>query len=86
MALYNCAGKETGKIKGYVASPQLLLDCSGESCKAKFGLHSFTAKRAKDGTYYSFAPDYFEFDPVTGAAQGVSGEPFYYFTGTCKKS
>lgn len=86
MKLFNCTGKETGKVKGFVAKEQLLLNCVGDSCTATFGYHKFEAKLAKDGTFYAFAPSYFQFDPNSSEAQGVSGEPYYYFTGTCKKA
>ena len=84
MLLFNCEGKETGKIKGFIAKEQLLLDCTGDTCTTKLGNNKFEAKKTEDGKYYSFAPSYFEFDPISGEAQGVAGEPYYYFTGICK--
>jgi hypothetical protein len=84
MKLFDCSGKETGKVKGFVAKEQLLLDCFRSVCAATFGSNKFEAKVEEDGTYFAFGSNYFEFDPASGDTQGVVGEPFYYFVGKCK--
>ena len=85
MRLFECEGSETGKIKGWMAKEELLLDCQGERCDVRFGIEEFTADIGEDGEYLAFAPHYFEFDPETGEAQGVVGAPYYYFVGMCRE-
>jgi len=85
--LYDCFGKETGKIEGFISERQLLLECFDFSnkCSAKFFINSFDVTLDEQGMYTALGPNYFEFDPKTGKVQGVSQEHFHYFVGTCKK-
>lgn len=85
-AVFECRGTETGKIEGYVAEQQLLLDCEGEQCKTYFGNERFRSHRDKDGVVGSSAPHYFKFSPKDGKVQGVSSDPYNYFIGTCKRA
>ena len=89
MNLYDWTGKETGKIEGFVANQQLLIECYefSDECTVKFGGNKFKASLNKHGVFNDTMtkPDYFKFNTKTGEVQGVTGEPYYYFIGTCKK-
>ena len=82
ISLFDCEGKETGKVEGWVAKEQLLLTCSDKNCQAQFGVEKFATVRDEDGRY-SGLTHYFEFDPALGVVQGITGSPYYYFTGKC---
>jgi hypothetical protein len=85
LSLFDCEGRETGKVKGWLAKRQLLLDCGVKQCKVKFGTEEFVATRQDDGRYADLGTHYFEFSPLTGEVQGVSDSPYYYFIGKCTK-
>ena len=66
MELFECEGNETGKVKGYVAKEQLLIECFNDSyncdkdryekncrCSIKFGLHKFEGVKNEDGSFSS---------------------------------
>ena len=59
------------------------LNCTLEVCRVEFGFEEFTAEVSEDGRLTAFGPHYFELDPDTREVQGVTGEPYYDFTGTC---
>lgn len=82
ISLFDCEGKETGKVEGWVATEQLLMTCFDKNCQVQFGVEKFTAVRNEDGRY-SGLTHYFEFDPGLGVVQGIAGSPYYYFTGNC---
>jgi hypothetical protein len=79
----SCAGEETGKVKGWKATHTLVFECIDGKCTTRFGTQSFDVERDEEGRYVSLDVHYFEYDPATGEVQGVSGAPYYYFTGTC---
>ena len=95
--LFDCEGTETGKVEGYSARIQLLLECWGDVCNVKLGFEEFTAQVAEDGRLVTVGrvelangqiasgPHYFEFDRTAGRVQGVSGAPYYYFVGACSE-
>jgi hypothetical protein len=82
MSLFDCEGKETGKVEGFVAKEQLLMACAGKECQAQFGIEKFEAVRDEDGRYSGLS-HYFDFDPGLGTVQGIVGAPYHYFTGKC---
>ena len=89
MNLYDCVGEETGKTEGFKSKRQLLIQCYEliNKCTAKFHLNEFNVALHKSGKYSDTAegPDYFKFDPRSGSVQGVTQEPYHYFTGVCTK-
>jgi hypothetical protein len=87
MKLYDCVGIETGKVKDYVSKGQLLIECfdTSDDCKVKFFNSEFSATPDKNGIYSNYDGYYFEFDPKTGKAQGVTLAAYHYFNGHCKE-
>lgn len=89
MNLYDCVGEETGKTEGFESKRQLLIECYEllNKCTAKFFLNEFNVNLQKSGKYTDTVegPDYFKFDPISGAVQGVTQEPYHYFMGVCTK-
>ncbi len=87
--LYNCVGEETGNAEGFVAKRELFVQCSEHSdqCSAKFHENEFNVVVDKSYQYTGTeeGADYFKFDSISGAVQGVTVEKTGYFTGTCTR-